>query len=97
MHATQSALQLSQSQFEETFGAPKPEKDDELVFYCMAGVRSELAAKEFIKAGYTNVANYQGGWLDWSSDKSNQEWVDWAKVRVRHVIQLKSQIRLDYS
>ena len=97
MHATQNALELSRSQFEETFGAPKPEKDDELVFYCMAGVRSELAAKEFIKAGYTNVANYQGGWLDWSSDNYDQEWVDWAKVRVRHVIQLKRQIRLDYS
>ena len=31
----------------------------------MAGVRSGIAAQIFEKNGYTNVANYTGGWYDW--------------------------------
>jgi rhodanese-related sulfurtransferase len=35
--------------------------------YCRSGRRSELAAKELIQLGYTNVYDF-GGILDWTGD-----------------------------
>ena len=41
------ALTLSESEFEDQFGAPKPKENDQILFYCMAGVRSRNAALQF--------------------------------------------------
>ena len=41
------ALTLSDSEFEDQFGAPKPKENDQILFYCMAGVRSRNAALQF--------------------------------------------------
>lgn len=41
-------------------------KTDEIIVYCRSGKRSEMAAIELEKKGYSNVSNYAGSWLDWS-------------------------------
>ena len=53
-------------EFEEKFGFKKPSADQELVFYCKAGVRSSAAAQLAKQVGYTKVGEYRGSWLDWS-------------------------------
>ena len=41
-----------------------PNKDDVILIYCRSGRRSEIAARELIEFGYTNVFDF-GGILDW--------------------------------
>ena len=36
-----------------------------MVFFCKAGVRSRSAAGLAGQAGYENVGEYKGSWLDW--------------------------------
>lgn len=59
------ALLLSEEEFEDRFGFQKPPKAKEVVFFCKAGVRSSAAAGIARQAGYTNVGEYRGSWLDW--------------------------------
>jgi rhodanese-related sulfurtransferase len=59
------ALFLSNEDFEDRFGFAKPLLDQEVVFYCRSGVRSAAAAQLAVQNGYTDVAEYQGSWLDW--------------------------------
>ena len=44
---------LSPSNFELIYEQKKPDKNDEIVFYCMTGQRAELAAEQFEDAGYS--------------------------------------------
>ncbi|XP_060537292.1 rhodanese domain-containing protein CG4456-like isoform X2 [Cylas formicarius] len=53
--------------FLATYGAAKPNKNSLLIFSCRSGRRSAISQREAINFGYTNVRNYQGGWLDWSA------------------------------
>lgn len=46
---------------------PKPTADQEVVFYCKAGVRSSAAAGLAQQAGYEKVGEYRGSWLDWAA------------------------------
>jgi len=59
------ALLLDEEEFEDRFGFQKPPKGKEVVFFCKAGVRSSAAAGIARQAGYTNVGEYRGSWLDW--------------------------------
>ncbi|KAF2683952.1 Rhodanese-like protein [Lentithecium fluviatile CBS 122367] len=59
------ALLLSEEDFEDRFGWKKPALNREVVFYCKAGVRSSAAAQLAKQAGYENVGEYRGSWLDW--------------------------------
>ena len=59
------ALMLPDEEFEDRFGFAKPEMHKEVVFYCRSGVRSNAAAQLAQQAGYGNVAEYRGSWLDW--------------------------------
>jgi rhodanese-related sulfurtransferase len=52
----QTAQQLSQ------YPADKSAK---IVLYCRSGRMSSIAAKEFVKAGFTNVWNLDGGMATW--------------------------------
>lgn len=61
-------LSLSEDEFLEKYGIDKPEKDQTLVLFCQAGVRSEVAANLAEEAGFTDVVNYKGGWKDWSAN-----------------------------
>jgi len=42
-----------------------PDKDQIILVYCFAGVRSEIASEELIKMGYTRVFDI-GGIMDWT-------------------------------
>lgn len=59
------ALMLSEEDFVDRFGFQKPPKEKEIVFFCKAGVRSSAAAQLAKQAGYENVGEYRGSWLDW--------------------------------
>ena len=59
------ALVMPAHEFEDKFGFEKPRVDQEVVFYCKAGVRSHAAAEVARQAGYPRVAEYRGSWLDW--------------------------------
>ncbi|KAL6704933.1 hypothetical protein ACN47E_007478 [Coniothyrium glycines] len=59
------ALLLNEEDFEDRFGFEKPPIGKEVVFFCKAGVRSSTAAAFARQAGYINVGEYRGSWLDW--------------------------------
>jgi len=59
------ALMLSEEDFEDRFGFAKPPRNKEVVFFCKAGVRSSTAGGLARQAGYENVGEYRGSWLDW--------------------------------
>jgi len=62
------AFFMSSEDFESKFGFQRPGENDEVIFYCKAGVRSRQAA---LLAGQARplfggkVGNYNGSWLDW--------------------------------
>lgn len=62
------AMFLPEEEFEDRFGFSKPAMDQELVFYCKAGVRSSAAAQLAKQYGYKNVSEYRGSWLDWEKN-----------------------------
>ncbi|KAF2034264.1 Rhodanese-like protein [Setomelanomma holmii] len=59
------ALMLDEEEFLDRFGFAKPPADKEVVFFCKAGVRSRAMAGLARQAGYKNVGEYPGSWLDW--------------------------------
>lgn len=59
------ALSLSREDFTEQFGFNKWHDRDKLIFYCTAGVRSELGCKLAIRHGLKNVYNYKGSVMEW--------------------------------
>lgn len=59
------ALLLSEEDFQDRFGFAKPPREKMVVFFCKAGVRSSAAAQLAKQAGYENVGEYRGSWLDW--------------------------------
>ena len=65
INGSPDGLFLPAEDFEEKFGWEKPKSSDELVFYCKAGVRSRAAAGIARMAGWTQVSEYPGSWLDW--------------------------------
>ncbi|CDK28867.1 unnamed protein product [Kuraishia capsulata CBS 1993] len=64
------ALGLPDDDFEMTFGFPKPTTDTELVFYCLAGVRSTAAEELAGTFGYGKRLNYVGSWEDWANHEA---------------------------
>jgi len=62
-----NSLHLDPASFKEKFGFDKPQRDQELVFYCRSGKRSASACDIAKRNGFTNIANYEGSWLDWTS------------------------------
>ncbi|KAG0636392.1 Rhodanese-like domain-containing protein [Tuber brumale] len=59
------ALTLSPEEFEDRFGFAKPGLEQEVVFYCKAGIRSSAAAQVAVGVGYRRVGEYRGSWVDW--------------------------------
>ncbi|KAH7385567.1 Rhodanese-like domain-containing protein [Phaeosphaeria sp. MPI-PUGE-AT-0046c] len=59
------ALLLDADEFQERFGFAKPPLNKEVVFFCKAGVRSGAAAGIARQAGYQNIGEYRGSFLDW--------------------------------
>lgn len=71
------AFFISPEEFEDRFGFERPGKDREVVFYCKAGVRSRAAAGLAKQAGWENVGEYKGSWLDWEKNGGETERVRW--------------------
>lgn len=65
LQSAPDGLLLPADEFEERFGFEKPRAEQELVFYCKAGVRSNAAARLAGQVGFANVAEYRGSWMDW--------------------------------
>eukprot|EP01130_Rhizamoeba_saxonica_P011803 TRINITY_DN4916_c0_g1_i1.p1 TRINITY_DN4916_c0_g1~~TRINITY_DN4916_c0_g1_i1.p1 ORF type:complete len:161 (-),score=28.44 TRINITY_DN4916_c0_g1_i1:93-512(-) len=51
--------------WERELGIKKPEKDDEIIFYCRLGGRSNNACMITQSKGYNNVINYKGSAFEW--------------------------------
>lgn len=64
---------ISEEEFEDRFGFERPKKEDEVVFYCKAGVRSRAAAELAKTAGWEKVGEYPGSWLDWEKNGGKRE------------------------
>ncbi|XP_060937004.1 thiosulfate sulfurtransferase/rhodanese-like domain-containing protein 3 [Limanda limanda] len=64
-----TALQLVPDDFREKYGGEMPEQTDNIVFTCLAGIRSERAVKEAASLGYKDIYHYPGGWKDWASNE----------------------------
>lgn len=64
------AFDLAEDEFEESFGFPKPAKDQPLVFYCLGGVRLTAAEELANTFGYTNRGNYIGSYEDWVAQET---------------------------
>ncbi|KAH3667833.1 hypothetical protein WICMUC_005233 [Wickerhamomyces mucosus] len=63
--STPGALDLSDEEFEDIFKFTKPSKNNELIFYCLAGVRSTASLELASMFGYTKLGNYLGSYEDW--------------------------------
>jgi rhodanese-related sulfurtransferase len=59
------SFHISEDEFEDRFGFPRPARDAEVVFYCRAGVRSRGAAGLARDNGWTNIGEYPGSWIEW--------------------------------
>jgi len=65
----ESALRtLTATEFRQRYSFERPEEDDPIVFYCRSGRRSAQACSIAEKIGFTNIRNYEGSWLDWSTN-----------------------------
>ncbi|CUM55800.1 unnamed protein product [Debaryomyces tyrocola] len=64
------ALDLSPEEFNDNFGFDKPSKDKELIFYCLAGVRSTAAEELADTFGYKKRGNYVGSYEDWAAKEN---------------------------
>ncbi|KAM6935527.1 thiosulfate sulfurtransferase/rhodanese-like domain-containing protein 3 [Lycodopsis pacificus] len=60
-----TALQLGPDEFNEKYGGEMPQQTDNVVFTCLAGVRSKTALNAAASLGYKDVQHYLGGWQDW--------------------------------
>jgi rhodanese-related sulfurtransferase len=63
----EAALALDDEAFKAQYGFDKFGKDDEVVFYCRSGRRSNLAWQLTRGQGYTRVRNYPGSWIEYEA------------------------------
>lgn len=59
------ALFLDPQEFRDQLGFSKPPLANEVIFYCLAGIRSSIAAGKALQSGYTRIGEYKGSFLDW--------------------------------
>uniref|UniRef100_A0A3B4BEQ4 Sulfurtransferase n=1 Tax=Periophthalmus magnuspinnatus TaxID=409849 RepID=A0A3B4BEQ4_9GOBI len=52
-------------EFQEKYGGEMPQPTDNIVFTCLAGVRSLIALETATSLGYKSVQHYPGGWQEW--------------------------------
>ncbi|XP_028986135.1 thiosulfate sulfurtransferase/rhodanese-like domain-containing protein 3 [Betta splendens] len=64
-----TALQLCPDEFKEKYGGEMPLQTDNIVFTCLAGVRSKNARDLAFSLGYRGVQSYAGGWQDWAKNE----------------------------
>ncbi|XP_008054168.1 thiosulfate sulfurtransferase/rhodanese-like domain-containing protein 3 [Carlito syrichta] len=59
------ALQMNPEDFKEKYHEVMPSKTDNLVFSCLAGVRSKKALDTAVSLGFHSAQHYAGGWKEW--------------------------------
>ncbi|SCU78225.1 LAMI_0A03884g1_1 [Lachancea mirantina] len=59
------ALSLDPEEFKELFHFDKPKKDQELIFFCAAGIRAKAAEEIARSFGYDKTGVYPGSIQDW--------------------------------
>ncbi|KAF5005617.1 hypothetical protein FDECE_7958 [Fusarium decemcellulare] len=69
------SFHIPDEDFEAMYGFDRPPKDAHLLFYCKAGVRARAAAGLAKHAGWDNVGEYPGSWLDWQAQNGPTEYV----------------------
>ncbi|KAF5506415.1 Thiosulfate sulfurtransferase RDL2 [Colletotrichum siamense] len=62
------SFHMTSEDFEDLHGFKRPGQDQELIMYCKAGVRSRALASLAKEAGWKNVGEYPGSWLDWEKN-----------------------------
>ncbi|KAL6402871.1 Rhodanese-like protein [Ilyonectria robusta] len=67
------SFHISDEDFQVAYGFDRPAKDVELLIYCKAGVRARAAAALARQAGWENVGEYPGSWLDWEAQNGPVE------------------------
>lgn len=65
MRELDEALLLDSKSFEKRYGASKLEKEEQIIFSCKSGVRSEAACSIASQLGFKNVKNYSGSAMEW--------------------------------
>ncbi|KAI0690693.1 Rhodanese-like domain-containing protein [Cytidiella melzeri] len=68
-----NSLSLKPEAFKLKFGWEKPQRDQEIVFYCRSGVRSLTACDIAQRNGFTNTFSYKGSWLDWTARENEKK------------------------
>ncbi|XP_038568060.1 thiosulfate sulfurtransferase/rhodanese-like domain-containing protein 3 [Micropterus salmoides] len=66
-----TALQLRPEEFQEKYGGEMPQQTDNVVFTCLAGIRSKNALTAAASLGYKDVHHYPGGWQDWVKNEQH--------------------------
>ncbi|KAM4569021.1 thiosulfate sulfurtransferase/rhodanese-like domain-containing protein 3 [Fundulus diaphanus] len=67
-----TALQLAPEEFREKYDGEMPRQTDNIVFVCLAGIRSKTALNTAASLGYRDVQHYPGGWQDWAEHEQHQ-------------------------
>lgn len=52
-------------EFKARYGKEKPPLDFPIILSCRSGKRSAQAQEIANRLGFSNVKNFEGGWLDW--------------------------------
>ena len=64
------AFELSEDDFLNRYGFPKPTKDELIIVHCRTGGRSNVVASKLNDKGY-HVQNYEGSVQEWSKIDEN--------------------------
>jgi rhodanese-related sulfurtransferase len=76
------AIVIPAAAFDKMTGKLPKEKDRPMVFYCVGGCSSPLAAVKAKSLGYTNVKVYIGGFPDWIQTEITNITPSWLKIAI---------------
>lgn len=65
LQSAPGALGLPKEEFKEVFQFPKPDKDQELIFFCLKGIRAKAAEELARSYGYEDTGVYPGSINEW--------------------------------
>lgn len=65
LQSAPGALSLPENEFKEVFQFPKPKNDQELIFFCLKGIRAKAAEELARSYGYEDTGLYPGSINDW--------------------------------